>query len=64
MEVYQKIQKRYKKIQKNRIQKDKEIIKKFVDNFEVPNIAQVKKPDNYQNIIIKLSRIARGIING
>jgi len=57
------IQKRYKKIQKNRIQKDKEVIKKFVDNFEVPNIAQIKKPDNYQNTITKLSKIARGIIN-
>jgi len=58
-----KIQKRYKKIQKNRTQNDKEVIKKFVDNFEVPNIAEIKKPTNYQNIITKLSRVARGIIN-
>ena len=60
---WKKIQKRKKYISKMKINEDKKIIKKFVNDYEIPTTIQDKKSQNIQKCIVKkFSKIARSII--
>lgn len=64
LKLIPKITERRKKILHGRTSSDKEVIKKFVDDFHLPDVLADKESSaKYNSLILKLSKFSRKLIN-